>query len=381
MKLTSKPRKLQDLPQETLLQIASSLHQDPKCKSNTDLANFSMVHSQVRGPAQEVMLVSPSVRPFQTAGLVRNYIMWPDLAFKVKSLELTSFLKDDPMGYENSASMYFLHSNIGPFRNLWSRPPSLNPGFNMEDDLKAKCRELIANYPHTSVSAKATWDQNLLEGQPAAFLALLLIILPNLKHLMLAANPLRYFPVLQAVVRQGVHIDGHTVHITTAQCGFHRTYLNDVFASVLPQLETLELPCDWPSQPESIQGNIMVSPHIQLPRLADLTKLRHLELDIHSVHDLYFKPVNTRAIFPSSLECLVVHGYQYSHGWIVEIITRKNELFPNLRRIEIHDLTWGSTIYGNRLLQQDQQTEAVARSHNFDLLIVHAEVKSNLFSP
>ena len=84
------PTTILNLPREVLLMIAKYLRCYPQFGNIGHLLHFSLAHSCFRYWAQEAMLLAPTCHLLKLGLLMRTYSKYPDLAYKAKSLDITS---------------------------------------------------------------------------------------------------------------------------------------------------------------------------------------------------------------------------------------------------------------------------------------------------
>lgn len=313
-----------DLPNELLLRIGRCLRRIPQFGSNKDLVNFSAAHSRFWGPAQEVLLEKPSCHLFNVGHLLRTYTKYPNLANKVRSLEITSFRLGEPL---DSIKLWveFGEGHILP--NIYSE----------HDDsslLNISSRTRLGKYvsrairsSNTSDDNKAQWFKDLktIECRTAYF-SLLLLALPNLKELLLGPNPREFFPWLQAVVLTNGFNRGYYK-------GHYPGYMVDIFRSLAPKIESLELPLYY-GKGVSFTGpdNVWYSDYSRLPYFSSL---RRLTIDEDFL--MGWRNRDPVEVFPPRLECLIIND---SLGRVDELVSRtikaKNVAFPTLKEMRFY---------------------------------------------
>ncbi|KAF2867337.1 hypothetical protein BDV95DRAFT_581954 [Massariosphaeria phaeospora] len=247
------------LPDEVLVNIFTRLRGRQRY-NNRDLLNLALTCRPFVPAAREVLLVAPSFHLFRVAGLVRNYLQYPQLADAVRELEITALHKDQPdrelmtrYGQETAPGAYPARGST-----IWSanplehsRKPSSYPAptldpLKLDARFKKACIEVIESHSLSAQKRKA-WIQDLEVGCMRAFLGLLLVLLPKIKVLLLGANYLRHYPILAGLVGYSSLVGwsefSHSAATTPAE--WENSYLVDVFNVLAPKLKEFELPAIW----------------------------------------------------------------------------------------------------------------------------------------
>jgi hypothetical protein len=219
------------LPTELLLEIISHLPYLPRDrrKNLLVLTKVCKFFNQLVSP---ILYTSPYVRISRTRRLVDSYLAQPDLARKVRSLELYEVEDRNALGQgadrEVGEPAGAIKSNK-PLRKMYTS---------------------LIRATGISEAAQKSWQEDILQENPKVWVGLLLAALPSLECLLLGGVSVAY---LERVDRLGA--------VTTPKLssspsyGYEppepQSYLADMLMAMGPKLRKLELPyeaSDYPSQ-------------------------------------------------------------------------------------------------------------------------------------
>ncbi|KAI4947348.1 hypothetical protein J4E91_006700 [Alternaria rosae] len=265
------------LPDELLLQIMPYLVVEPRFdrRAYGNLTALAAANTRfpkvIRTTFHELKaLTVPLPKAFALFRTLRDLPAnkWAD---KVKSLEVTNYVSPEAReanygGDEdgcmqkpwNSARGFHLRRSLRAGLLQYvdaqrrSKMPSRQFAIEAEVTFRTDCLNTIREAEDASNRDKWMWADALRSGHNNAFLALLLLALPNLEELLLGGGHILHYPMLlrDADPWQGPmspHVDGRchwTNDPSTQQLREHK-YLAQVFQAKYSRLTKLELPSSW----------------------------------------------------------------------------------------------------------------------------------------
>jgi hypothetical protein len=220
------------LPTELQLDIISHLPYLPRDRRQHLIA-LARVCKYLNHLVSTALYTTPYVRISRTRRLVDSYLAHPELARKVQSLEL----------YE-----------VADRHKLGQGGADCNAGEPVGDAIRGNkplCKMYTSLIRVTGVSeaAQKSWQEDILQEDPKAWVGLLLAALPSLECLLLGGVSVTY---LERVDRLGaITTPSSSWRDYTYQTPGPQSYLADVLMAMGPTLRTLELPqevSDYPLQ-------------------------------------------------------------------------------------------------------------------------------------
>ncbi|KAI4607620.1 hypothetical protein J4E83_009517 [Alternaria metachromatica] len=266
---------IRDLPDELLLQVIPHLIVEPRFDRSAYGNLISLAAANTRFPGvirttfhELKALTVPLPKAFALFRTLRDFPA-NEWAERVESLEITNYVspearKADYGGNEDGciqkpwSSVRELRRRLraGLLRYVdarrRSRMPSRQFAIETEVTFRTDCLNVIRDAEDVSNHNKRMWDNALRAGHNNAFLALLLLVLPNLEELLLGGGHMLHYPMLlrDADPWQGPmspQVDGRrhwTNDPSTQQLREHK-YLAQVFEPKYSRLTKLELPSSW----------------------------------------------------------------------------------------------------------------------------------------
>lgn len=271
------------LPDELLLKVLIGLHHRPRDRQK-DLCSVALVCRQLAPVARDVLLQQPSVHLFNVPSLVRTYFAYPDLA-KARTLELAS-RSFQPGDAEQESYERDIDTPPQRVLDLQSSPVFMKQCTTF---IRRPIGELFVGRAERSMH-KGNWIADLKshDQYQTAYLAILLYMLPNLKHLFLSQMTADKFPTVWNYIHGGPVREMHMGR-----------YLELVFEHLTQRLATLELPR------EHAFGGIPFDD--QGVSLGYFTSLRHLTVSAGLLdEDEGGNCTDLKSIMPPNLETLVI---------------------------------------------------------------------------
>lgn len=135
------------------------------------------------------------------------------------------------------------------------------------------CNECVKAISQSKLSKsyRRGWKESLLQGRSTAFVALLLLLLPNLKELYLGSNHFLHFPILFDLRYVDWITDDDDQRTAELCYKIHQQdpYMVHIFEDVRRRLTTLALPV-------ASTGTISLDPFVTRPALYHMCRLEHL---------------------------------------------------------------------------------------------------------
>jgi hypothetical protein len=160
---------LLQLPDELILMFMHKLPDFPQDRQK-EWVTLSKINRRLRALAIEQLLLRPVVHIARARKLIETYMRYPTIVSRVQVLEF----------HPSSLDL-----NLQTARRLSTAYT------DVPDDRCSKLYNRIID--ESAVQYKQIWHEDLASGDPNAYLAILLSMLPNLNSLLLAANFNDYF--------------------------------------------------------------------------------------------------------------------------------------------------------------------------------------------
>jgi hypothetical protein len=258
-----------NLPDELLLPIAKHLLIEPRFdqKAYEDLFYLAVANSRfpriVRSilqgqkalcvPLPKVHALFRTLREFPAA-------QWAD---NIESLEITNYvshgdndgcMRMSRSNHRENLIRYFISTGDMTLEDGQDRSKMPSRQYSIENDtsFRTDCLKAIREADGVGNNNKWVWKDALRAGHNNAFLALLLLILPNLKALLLGGSHVFHFPMvfrdgdpwqgpMSPKVDDRIHWSGDpSTHLLR-----EHKYLAQVFHKSYSRLTELELPSSW----------------------------------------------------------------------------------------------------------------------------------------
>jgi hypothetical protein len=290
---------LSTLPEKLLSIIINHVSELPKHRRK-DLLALTLTNKLLGRLAFDALLTQPVVHIYNVHRLVRLCFKQPHVAHRVTTLEILTHIRQG------------LQSPNNPEFHDRSAPSTFAPTLSQESPLERRCLKLIEDTPVPTAS-KAQWIHDLHHNHQAAFMCILLVLLPNLRTLYLGTCGVCYFPFLKGMFYPDWDPRYRRAdEQMLAEFGFpswDHPYPSEVFDFIAPRLQDLELPVAW-------ADTLSYTPP-SLSRMSVFSSLRHLRVshDALSEANLFYwrdgsisrsGVYNGMAILPESLETLTV---------------------------------------------------------------------------
>ncbi|KAF2715494.1 hypothetical protein K504DRAFT_497368 [Pleomassaria siparia CBS 279.74] len=301
---------LMDLPNETLLDICQNTVGNPGENMNKDLHSLALTNRIFTNIVREVLLQGPLLHFTQRKAdsLIATLFKYPKQAEKITSLEITTRIK-----YTDSIR----GRPITPRRS-----PKL---IRYDSNFAQQCKDSVEKVK-TSRKNKAAWVTALMQDDAAAFLGLLITMLPNLNELLLGGGDLRYLPLLRDVKYKASN--------SQALTNSKYAYLKDVLKLLHKNLTSLEMPFDrWFGAETYGQNRIPISPDF-----SPFTNVRTLIAN-EPILNLQFL---TTTILPLRVERVIIVDASFeAENFIMDLLQERQErgitsLYPNLRHVALY---------------------------------------------
>ncbi|KAF2645308.1 hypothetical protein P280DRAFT_513219 [Massarina eburnea CBS 473.64] len=358
------------IPDEITLHILRQLpSQRPKLRRQ-DLRNLTLVCKRIHPFALEMLLVEPTVHVFKAHGLLRMYFKYPNLADKVKSLELISecLCEDNP---EIQACHYDL-SQMKPANDVdfWISC------FNVCTEFAPDCPALVNEHMECLETTE----------YPNAVLGVMLLRLRGLKHLFMGTTLLSHLSVLGPCVTPKDHIllgsdrFGSSLPVSNL---WGAEFLERIYSRLAPNITQLELPYAW----EGSRSTPMESAH----DLSHFSSLTHLV-----VHQDALCDYDLGQALPRSLKLIAITARRSTADRLVSylgsLLLHKPKLLPNLENIHLHH-DWNDYVAGwycrrpIRELEHDyikkklDRVAKVAALHGVQISIFHPKTDILHYTP
>lgn len=377
-----------DLPDELLLQIIPYLAVEPRFDRSAYGNLTSLATANTRFPKvirttfhKLKALTVPLPKAFALFRTLRDFPA-SDWADKVESLEITNYVSPEAReanyGGDEDGCMRrpwssarerhlrrSLRAGLLQYVNAQRRSSMPSRQFAIETEVafRTDCLDTIRDAADVSNRNKRMWANALRSAHNNAFLALLLLALPNLAELFLGGGHMFHYPMLlrDADPWQGPmspQVDGRrhwTNDPSTQQLREHK-YLAQVFEVKYSRLTKLEMPCSW--------SDITISrAHLISPIYYHFDDLQTLIIPESALPPSEF--VRTNGLFfaalPVTLKSLTIVDCTYLTTQFMErllndIAVLPTTFLPDLRFISIYymyrlDLMFGSAdiIYAKSL--------------------------------
>ena len=309
---------LPSLPSELLLEIIDHLEFLPRYRRR-ELVALTTVCKRLNAITTDLLHSELCVSIYGLAEVLEVYVAKPDLATKVKSLEL--FYEQGPGGsvHEKRRRTKGIEIKQHALKSSASRIRKLD----LSKDAKQELREDLKHNDHTAVFALA------------------LTMLPNMQQLLLGTFISEKDDIGRIFeVRQNI-----------AQTTPLKRYLEEIFTAFAPKLRVLQVPHKWPRMGSGIPSGISNSvfnghcQHGAPANLATCTNLKELNISVLAFvgYERHLMNYNTLiwlyATLPASLQKLTLaHPNLTQAMFLFENIVEKKEagLLPRLALFEVY---------------------------------------------
>lgn len=300
---------LLELPNELVLEVIDHLPYLPRDR-RTHLLALTTVCKRLHEISTALLLTTPYVNMSRTRRLVDKYMSRPDLAIKVRSLDLyTEERIPAPVPKPAQQFSKKKRSVIRKNKQLWKSYANLVRSTGVAEDVQK------------------SWKDAIEHEDDKAWVGLLLAALPNLECVLLGGLALDYLENVDRLCTTAILKDPRRTDLGGLA---PKSYLHDVFLALGPRLRTLELPhkafglcweLEWP--------------------LATYTGLKHLITHL----DALYKDTVYDAL-PATLERLSVSCGEIHRATelLSNVTSRKKQLkLPSLKQLDLyvqaHDIT------------------------------------------
>jgi len=356
------------LPDELLLSIAQYLVEEPRYDRDAydALTSLALTHRRFTNVVRDILqgTTSPCVSLCKTHSLVRTLFEFPEWAKKITGLEITNFAAKDAPADDYSTVVQDI---VPPGYSAWRKKAQkdLDNGCNygsvkkeagapsrlfditFDKDFSNECTRRIRQ---TKLSSKNRfkWRNALSDGRTAAFLALLLSMLPNLEVLCLGASHALAYPMLFELGRQLSKdyrmVEGQVFDRSREmlQMAGHETYLIQVFNDLCARLKTLAKPVVFDDMHIRYEGFFWRS-------FRSMHHLEHLIIPGNSLPTWI-----SHTFFPPSLQRLtILDATDTTDIGVLLILSNRgqaSDVLPNLRLIAMFYTSQARSPYEDELL-------------------------------
>lgn len=306
------------VPDELLLEIAALITGPHR---NTWVINLALTSRRFRPIAKESLLCAPSFHIAHIHRVLHLLSRRPALLPKIRVLEL--------FGSSEGRIPYAQTTDVAYFQR---KPPSY-PSICFSDPLQKVelCKRLEKAFAdHVDEDWKtAAWSDRVRKDIIPNFLAVLLLILPNLRELKCAASWLMDFAVFDGCMTPEASITRYP-----ARLAVYRRHLYFIAAKLQQRLEVLEFPADLAN------FDIIMAPS-EIFDFRGFTQLRELTLTTRLLHWPQHRRVvaDPVCVLPRSLELLRISEANERTGEFVHYLCdarARRGHFPALGRIELY---------------------------------------------
>ncbi|KAF2786282.1 hypothetical protein K505DRAFT_399473 [Melanomma pulvis-pyrius CBS 109.77] len=341
------------LPDELLLKVLQQLPGLPRARQR-DILNTSLTSKRLRPIAIEVLLVHPVIHLSRVAQLAHLYFRNPNLIPRVRTVELMS-------------------------ATVKTNPDFVTKNMRLIDGMEYLDREYQQFWGHlidgctTTASSRAHWARDLENFDCAAYLGLLLAMLPNMSELLLGPNFLHYYPILNPLICDPESERNGILSPTRSST----PYLDDVFDVLRRKLVALEFPVS------SYVTSKVYNPVTRMSRVwnihSHLGPMSHLRFaQLRSLTIPCFMLGQYRAILPrwrihtmlpETLEVLrVVDAFHLPIRCFLRAILEWPKTSPALKRVEVY---FHNHPYDADCVKRERGLHTHARNLGVELYIRH----------
>lgn len=344
------------LPDELVLYILGHLVLEPRYDRDAyrALTSLALAHARFIELVRETLQKNtfPTIALCNTHALVRTLLASPESSKKVTGLEITNFAsKDTPADTYTTP----IREVIGSVDTTWrlkaqgdlakgvryntaknqSNVPSAVFDINFDSPFRKNCEKIIRG-SSTTPSDKRKWTSALLKGRSAAFLALLLIVIPNPPNLSLSASHVLQYPMLFIPIdyKTKIKLDMAAVgsdlsqYDPLVQMAVHESYLRAIFQRISSNIKTLKAPVGF----YDLNRTLLHKKQITYQFLRSLEHLTVAQSHLSS----NFGP----GVLPQSLRQLtIVDARRIANSFVVKLLKHVRDShtgsFANLRLIEL----------------------------------------------
>jgi hypothetical protein len=298
------PTTINTLPDEMLLDISKKIIGKHR---NTYLANLSLVSRRFAPIAQEALICAPRfciTQIHKYLWALGNHSTWIP---KIRSLEMHSKSNEHRFIYSTVNRNFAVGiEGVRAPAEFWSR----------NAEFKNACLKMIRFYTDDQAH-DVRWRLALETDMPSALLGILLVSLPNLKELKIAASWLVDFPLFVTLV---------TDNVRRTPSNWRPVYLSSVLRGLQGKLEVLELPTDLSHTMDRVVYDFR-----------DFQNLTQLSLPMGLLDFTRAQPPQI-TLLPRTLQILRITEATHTTANVVNTLCLafKKSRFPSLSRIEVY---------------------------------------------